>query len=446
MEHINGSGLAALGAIAVFVATAAAEAQMSAEPRIVRVTVGPADLTEAGRDPNGDAHRYGLGFPFQVGPSLAGLFCNRRVEGKPVIDYENGTDVVLFDDLTRIRGDAAIPVSRNDLLADAATGARRVVVKYPVIGGFVPAGALQEDGAPHPHAGTGFGICQAISFPLDADGIFNWDAERKHRLEVLQFGFDGTAFHSMKQTADGAPDHPEVIQGGWRIQAPGITNAIPDGLDLLQPAMGNRDVVTVSGVIRWQRPNRVWTPVSFDPVTPERESWSEASMVRASDGGLLFSARGYGADRINMVRVWRRAKGTALWQMVLEAPKVRHEAPVSLNQAADGTPYIGACLLGHGRETLCLWPLAPDCNELLNAMVVRNAKGEFGVPPGGQTWMVDHPSSAVLRLADGDWHNVLAYRILQYAEFKGKAPAPQSGCYVEEVVSRGKVLPPWRFE
>ena len=55
-------------------------------------------------------------------------------------------------------------------------------------------------------------------------------------------------------------------------------------------------------------------------------------------------------------------------------------------------------------------------------------------------------SRAVVRLADGEWHGVVAYRILDSAEHQGAEPAPQTGCYVEEVASDGPVMPPWRFE
>ena len=60
--------------------------------------------------------------------------------------------------------------------------------------------------------------------------------------------------------------------------------------------------------------------------------------------------------------------------------------------------------------------------------------------------MVDHPSAAVLRLADGEWHGVVVYRVLNSAEHQGAEPAPQTGCYLEEVVSDGPVFAPWRFE
>ena len=50
-----------------------------------------------------------------------------------------------------------------------------------------------------------------------------------------------------------------------------------------------------------------------------------------------------------------------------------------------------------------------------------------------------------MRLGDGRWHAVLAYRILGQAEFKGAEPSAHTGCYLEEVISDGPVVPVWRF-
>jgi hypothetical protein len=60
---------------------------------------------------------------------------------------------------------------------------------------------------------------------------------------------------------------------------------------------------------------------------------------------------------------------------------------------------------------------------------------------------VDHPSGATVQLADGRWRHVLAYRLLHSPMIRscGTYPAPQVGCYVEEVVSDGPVLPAWTF-
>jgi acid phosphatase class B len=51
-----------------------------------------------------------------------------------------------------------------------------------------------------------------------------------------------------------------------------------------------------------------------------------------------------------------------------------------------------------------------------------------------------------LQLRDGSWHNILGYRILERAEATHAiAPAPQSGAYIEEVLSSGPPLPAWHF-
>ena len=413
---------------------------------IARVTMGPGDLSVPPGTPEGQVLRYGLGFPFQVAPKQAAVFCNLRVEGLPVVDFENGTDVILFDDLANIGADEAIPVSRNEEETDPASGNPRIVVKYPMIGGFVPLGARRADGSPHPHAGTGFGICQAISFPVAKPGQFSWETERKHGLEVHQLAYDGEEFRAARSDPTPGAPHPRVADTQWTIHAPGITNAVPDGDDLLQPVLANDGKVSVSGVVRWQRRDGAWLPASFAPVTPRGESWCEPSLVRDGDRALLLCARGYGAERVNLTRVWRSGDAEARWELAIEAPRTRHEAPVSINRAADGTPYIGANLLGHGRETLCVWPLNAERTGLGNAMIIRNARGDFGAPPGGSHWMVDHPSGATVRLADGKWHHVLVYRILEQAEHRGADPPPQTACYIEEVVSAGPPIPSWRFE
>ena len=89
---------------------------------ITGVTKGPADVSVPPDVPAGEAQRYGLGFPFQVSPTMAAIFVNRRMEGTGVGDFENGSDVILFDDLSRITADAPIPVTRNAKRTDPATG------------------------------------------------------------------------------------------------------------------------------------------------------------------------------------------------------------------------------------------------------------------------------------------------------------------------------------
>src|SRR5688572_5598160 len=133
------------------------------------VTKGPAvAIHPAGQEDR----RYGVGTLFQVGPTTAALCCCLRVEGMPVGDFEDGSDVLLFDNISDIGAARAIPISRNEKYIDQKTNQPRIVIKYPIVGGFVPFGAKRADGSPHPHAGTGFGISEALDFPMLEGGYY----------------------------------------------------------------------------------------------------------------------------------------------------------------------------------------------------------------------------------------------------------------------------------
>jgi hypothetical protein len=76
---------------------------------------------------------------------------------------------------------------------------------------------------------------------------------------------------------------------------------------------------------------------------------------------------------------------------------------------------------------------------------VRNGLEEIDPPPSGLVWFMDHPTGAVIRQGDGEWHGLLGYHALDRREHGGGAPAPYTGAYVEEVISSGPPVPAWRF-
>jgi hypothetical protein len=52
----------------------------------------------------------------------------------------------------------------------------------------------------------------------------------------------------------------------------------------------------------------------------------------------------------------------------------------------------------------------------------------------------------VLQLADGNWHNVVGYRVLERAEATHAIKASaHSGAFIEEVISAGSAMPAWNF-
>jgi hypothetical protein len=98
------------------------------------------------------------------------------------------------------------------------------------------------------------------------------------------------------------------------------------------------------------------------------------------------------------------------------------------------------------RSVLALWPVNEGRDGLGAPLLARDCLTEFGVPPHGTVWAVDHPSAQTVHLGDGAWHHVIGYRILEWKEnthFVG--PTPRTGGYVEEVLSVGEPVVPWRF-
>lgn len=61
--------------------------------------------------------------------------------------------------------------------------------------------------------------------------------------------------------------------------------------------------------------------------------------------------------------------------------------------------------------------------------------------------MADHPNAATVRLKDSNWHNLIAYRVVNSPLYRALSiyPASQSGCYIDEVLSTNKVIPVWKF-
>ena len=76
----------------------------AATAEITGITAGDVDLVTPPDSTEDAVLSYGLGFPFQVSSDEAAVFCNVRVGGVAAVDYENGTDAIVFDDLATGRG------------------------------------------------------------------------------------------------------------------------------------------------------------------------------------------------------------------------------------------------------------------------------------------------------------------------------------------------------
>ena len=440
---------------------------------IVGVTRGAADLVVPH---DGEGFRYGTGFLFQAGPHQAGLLCNLRTEGFPVGDFEAGMDVLAFDDAAKISAETAVPVTRTVKYADRVTGQWRIVIKHGARGGFVPLGARRDDGSPHPHAGTGVGLCKALDFPMKGNGYYDKREKTKGMVrttEVQQLAFDGKKFSVPRIDTYTEAKPLQAPDSPWKIYGPSMRMGIPDGDDLLFAVDATTNDASLwwsephaAGVSRWRRTDGRWHPVDFIPVVSSHMpknprvvyGWKmsvlpiEPTLVRDVDGSLLFTTRFcYKTYDERALRVWRSVDGQT-WELIIERPEIHGEAPLSINRAADGTPYIVSNALGRERDKLVLWPLNEDRTGFTEPVVARDALQQFGPPPSHRTgpswtgvWFMDHSNAAVVRLADGRWHNLLVYRIMDRGEHAGLPPAQQTGLYVEEVLSSGQEIPAWNF-
>jgi sialidase-1 len=414
------------------------------QPGISGVSRAPVDLTTPRHTPPGESWYYGIASPLQLDATTVGLLANIRRNGTPYGDFEVGTDLILFDDLNKIDAGRVVPISRTSREPHPATGEPSITSKYPAIGGFVPYGEKDAQGAPHPHAGSGFGIAQVAFYPADFSKPLPPEDQLGHEIEVQQFYYDGKQFTASRpQRLNGWPAGDD----GWQITAPGVTSAIADGNDLLLAVTCAKAAAkSVSGIARFCHGPDGWQPASFVPITDPGAIWYEPSLIRDTDGSLLFTARNNHVAGKGDIPLWRSRDGGQTWERLFLLRGARTGTPLVLNQAADGTPYLATnTSLGTDRNILQILPLKPDRSGLEGPIEVRNGSAEFGPAPSGTAWKVDHGIGGGVRLADGRWHGILTYRVLDQAENVGKPATRFTGLYVEEVTSTGEPRPPVRF-
>jgi hypothetical protein len=464
-------------------------------------------LTQPVHQPGPRPLRYGIPTFFQVSPTQIALLANIRVTNLPVVDHENGWDTFILSSLDDLKPENAVPGQRNFIETNPHTGEPMVMVHHLPIGGFIPLGAKLPDGSPHPHAGTGFAMGTTGGHPTDhKHPVPSIQSKPGHGFAtLLQLKFDGQKLHITSTTRIDR----KTFFPGWFTGTRGLSHAIPDGTDLLFPHTGGRhdhavetyfQKLKASGlkahsnaggplgacvgpiVSRWRCGSQGWQPVSYHQVfKPGPDLGTEPTLLRDVDGSLLCSVRGKGTDvppgqfdslgmqnLYESFRVYRSTDNALTWTRHLCLHSMRVASPVTLNKLGDGSLFIAAnpahpilkdsngknIPLVQYRHRLWLWPLSPDRTHVQPPLCLLDADSQLGPPRPLHThsntsnyWYLDHPLAGAFRLADGNWHNLLGFRVTDGATNSGGAPAaPESGLYMMELPGSQTATSPWNFD
>lgn len=417
--------------------------------------------------------RYNVAQTLQISPDKAILFIGMELVGGAALDYCAGVDGIIFDDINSISETSAFPILRNHIQINPLNGEKCMMMKFPMVGGFVPLGAKNSAGDPHPCAGTGFGLSftHSISCDLDAksgfSGVWAGGKDVYRAWELLQFKYDGKSFEIVSKKILGAKD----MLPNFTFINQGFNCAIADGDDLISTVQGDYSDIDESnmsgfaeipsGIMRWKYGENGWNPVKYTNVTGDITAF-ECSLIRDVDSSLLFTARETGKAKLEKfdVFVWKSIDNGDTWKLLFHLPKIRAASPVTINMLPQGIPFIAGNLLtgtfdpnprgggfGYKREILCLWELKKDRTGLKSPLVFRFARIDFGLPPTPHGWRIDHAVSNMVKLADGKWRALLSYRVMATAETNSTLPpTPFTGCYIEEVQAYGKQkIAPWQF-
>lgn len=403
-------------------------------------------------------------------------------------DYTAGSVLTTLGDIDELPSGTWQVVQQNEVIGDHSAGGALLNMTGGLWVWFVPAGARLATGEPHPHAGTGFALGHIIQVPLMENLLWDYQdllhkSTRWMRSYPLSYHAGALEVGEPVDIAKGelyvVPSAPITLQMeavlkdkpgylDWRFCTHGLGPAIADGDAMLMPAMatphrliGDTGIAEFAcesaGVMRWTCQRGTWRPVSFVPIAitvgPGQQFWHEPSIIRLTDGGLLFSARGRMGPYENTIRVWH-SPDALHWHTVMDMPKARAESPIVLNQAADGTPYFAYNPYreedsnkhyGAGRRRLAVSPLLQQGKKLAAPEIICEAPLEAD---GRCQWYLDHPLGATVRGADRQWRHFLNYRSFynKKGNFNPAEHELKYGASICEIKTSGPAFEPWRFE
>ena len=364
-----------------------------------------------------------------------------------------GNDGFVIRSLADVRAERAIPLNRPDPSFTLVDGKKAWLSKGPATGGFVPLGAVRDDGSPHPAAGSGFLGASCINFNEAGTSM---ESGCEALIEFLELRWDGRRLTVKAELIRSLMGLPVVGQA--------MCGFLPDGDGFLAPFLTERGNV----MFRFELQGNKWTavaqgePFMAKPVTgpighfnsaTDAETAETECCVRKANGAYWASTRGNDA----MGRLYRSTDGLN-YHLFLEHPT--HTVPQPLNQGLDGNLYLATNPFP-----------GPDGAWLRNPLVIRPFEGDrFGDPiiahdvdgirtqTGDQIPFVDHAMGSNVHL-EGRWRHFLCFRVSDLKERtvytfqkdlksmlgEPRARSSKSGLYAVEIEYDRVTHTPFRF-
>jgi hypothetical protein len=341
---------------------------------------------------------YELGKSFQLDQRHALLVASMDEQGGG--DLCVGNDGFIFEKISEIAPEKAIPINfpDPDYKLRNAPG-RAFLAKYPVTGGFVPLGATLDDGRPHPAAGTGILVSDAVTFSLDKTSA---DSSSETIMEFIQLRWDGRSLKIQDKTL--------IDQAlSYKISGTPLSYFCPQGPDFIAPFVTDQGII----IFRFAFDGQSWQIASAGRpfVTLTTADWlykigeSEPSIQKQKDRFLVYTR---GADFKG--RLYQSFDGMD-FKLLLEKPNA--SVPQALNQGLDGSLYLATNpnrnIL---RNPLVAYPLIND--SFGDPLTIHDEDG-IQDDKGPKIPFIDHAVSVNLVLENHPRH-LLWYRVCDLKE------------------------------
>jgi len=403
-------------------------------------------LSRPARQPRHTTHSvaYELGMCFQLDREHCLLVASMDEQGGG--DLCVGNDAFIFQHLEAIRPEQAIPLNWPDPAYRLQTGGAAFLAKYPLTGAFIPLDAKLSDGRPHPAAGTGLLVSEAMTFHLDKTTA---DNTSEHFFEFMQVRWDGQNFTvTQRQLRNTLLGH--------QLLGNAISYLLIDGTALRYPLLTDHGLV----VYHFHFCEDEWQVSHCSPAFHHNAQQGIVNLVAGEfepslqKRGDLYFLYTRGADPQG--RLYESSDAID-WKFRLA--KANNTVPQVLNQRLNGELYLttnpNQDML---RNPLVIYPW--NDNSFGEAITLHDQDGVRDCC-GESIPFVDH-AIAVNLFLEKRWRHLICYRVCDLKERSlhgfqqnqslaihgpngPKARASFGGLYISELVGDPCTRPPFLF-